>query len=87
MTQIFVGETDPYQVAVAQLEKAAKILDIEHNVVERLRKPDRVLEVSIPVRMDDGSLRVFAGFRSQHNNALGPYKGGVALARAQRTAK
>ena len=70
-------QKNPYEVAVEQLERAAKIIDLDRDIVERLKRPDRVLIVSIPVRMDDGSLKVFVGFRSQHNNALGPYKGGV----------
>ncbi len=77
MTRESAKENNPYVMAIVQLEKAAKILNLEENIIERLRKPDRVLEVAIPVHMDNGSLRVFVGFRSQHNNALGPYKGGV----------
>ncbi len=44
---------------------------------EILLSPDRVIEVSIPVIMDDGSTRLFTGYRSQHNAARGPYKGGI----------
>jgi len=64
-------------MTVKQLKKAIDVLGYDNDVFERLKRPDRVLEVSIPVRMDDGSLRVFVGYRSQHNNALGPYKGGT----------
>lgn len=46
-------------------------------MLEVLRKPRRVLSVNFPVKMDDGRLQMFQGFRSQHNNALGPYKGGI----------
>ena len=47
------------------------------NLLERLLRPDQILEVSIPVRMDDGSTKVFIGYRSQHNNTKGPYKWGI----------
>ncbi len=72
-----MSQKNPYEIAVEQLERAAEIIDLDKDIVERLKRPDRVLIVSIPVRMDDGSLKVFVGYRSQHNNALGPYKGGV----------
>ena len=68
---------NPYEIAVEQLERAAKLIDLDKNILERLKRPDRVLVVNFPVKMDDGSIKVFTGFRSQHNNALGPYKGGV----------
>lgn len=68
---------NPYEMAVKQLKRAIDILGYSDDVFERLKRPDRVLEVAIPVKMDDGSLKVFVGYRSQHNNALGPYKGGV----------
>ena len=67
----------PFENALAQLEKAAKIMGLDKNVYEILKQPDRVLTVSIPVRMDTGEVKVFIGFRSQYNNALGPYKGGI----------
>ncbi|MDI9644297.1 MAG: Glu/Leu/Phe/Val dehydrogenase [Candidatus Verstraetearchaeota archaeon] len=67
----------PYDMAVAQLEKCAKIMDLDQNALEILKYPKRVLSVYIPVRMDDGRIKVFRGFRSQHNDALGPFKGGV----------
>lgn len=66
-----------YDIAVEQLERAAKVIDLDENIVEILRKPRRILSVNFPVRMDNGRLTVFQGFRSQHNNALGPYKGGI----------
>ena len=70
-------QVNPYEMAVKQLAKAVEALGYDSSVFEVLKKPQRVLEVSIPVKMDDGSIRVFTGYRSQHNNALGPYKGGV----------
>ena len=60
-----------------QLNRAATIIDLNKNIHEILRHPDRILTVSIPVKMDNGDVRVFTGYRSQYNNALGPYKGGI----------
>ena len=68
---------NPFESAKAQLEIAAGVSNADLNIVERLKNPDRYIEVSIPVVMDDGTQRIFSGFRSQHNNARGPYKGGI----------
>ena len=68
---------NPFENALKQLEKAAKIMNLDKNIHEVLKQPDRVLTVSVPVRMDNGGVQVFTGFRSQYNNALGPYKGGI----------
>ena len=68
---------NPLESAREQLRSAQKIAKIDANIFERLMTPDRVIEVSIPVRMDDGTTRVFLGFRSQWNDAAGPYKGGI----------
>ncbi len=69
--------TNPFETAKAQLDAAAKIAKLDQKRTERLKVPDRYVEVSIPVEMDDGSQKIFQGFRSQHNNARGPYKGGI----------
>jgi glutamate dehydrogenase (NAD(P)+) len=68
---------DPFEMAVKQLERAARYMEISAEALEFLKRPMRVLEVSIPVEMDDGSVKVFTGFRVQHNWALGPTKGGI----------
>ena len=68
---------DPYEEAKKQLKAAVDVLGLPYEVYEILAVPERVIQVKIPVRMDDGSLKVFIGWRSQHNSALGPYKGGV----------
>ncbi len=68
---------NPFENAQEQLDKVVKYLDISPDILKVLREPQKVLEVNIPVRMDSGEVRVFRGFRSQHNNALGPYKGGI----------
>jgi len=62
---------------MAQLDKAAKIINLEESVYQRLQQPERILTVAIPVKMDNGETHVFTGYRSQFNNALGPYKGGI----------
>ena len=68
---------DPFQGALKQLEKVNKIVNLPANIFEQLKSPHRILEVSIPVKMDNGSIKTFTGFRSQFNNARGPYKGGI----------
>src|SRR5690606_4430701 len=54
-----------------------KLINIDPNVLERLKQPRRCLAVSIPVRMDDYSVKVFHGYRVQYNSTLGPFKGGI----------
>jgi glutamate dehydrogenase/leucine dehydrogenase len=59
------------------LEEAAQIAGFDKNAIEQLKVPHRYVEVSIPVIMDNGQQKIFTGFRSQHNNNRGPYKGGI----------
>ncbi|HLT21961.1 MAG TPA: Glu/Leu/Phe/Val dehydrogenase dimerization domain-containing protein, partial [Bacteriovoracaceae bacterium] len=66
-----------FQDAFTQLENAAKIMNLDENVLERLKYPQRALQVSIPIRLDNGKIKVFEGYRIQHNLALGPGKGGI----------
>ena len=66
-----------YEMAVRQFDLAATKLSVDENVAARLRRPDRALTVSVPTRMDDGSVHVFTGYRVQHNDVLGPFKGGI----------
>jgi len=68
---------NPFQMAQAQFDRVADILDMESAVRDLLRIPMREYHVAIPVRMDDGSVQVFRGFRVQHNDARGPAKGGI----------
>ncbi|GFN23623.1 Glu/Leu/Phe/Val family dehydrogenase [Thermanaeromonas sp. C210] len=72
-------ETSPNPLRAAQQEirKAVQALNLDPIVADLLSEPQRFVEVSFPVKMDDGSTRVFKGYRSQHNNALGPFKGGI----------
>jgi glutamate dehydrogenase (NAD(P)+) len=68
---------NPFQMAQAQFDRVADILEMEKSVRDLLRYPMREYHVAIPVRMDDGSVQVFRGFRVQHNDARGPAKGGI----------
>lgn len=68
---------NPWMTAKGQLEKAHARLKLPPFFHARLSEPDRIVEVSIPLEMDDGSVRRFDGFRVQHNNIRGPYKGGM----------
>jgi glutamate dehydrogenase (NAD(P)+) len=65
---------------VTNFEKAAAVIDLDQNTASRLRRPERMLIVSVPVRMDDGQVEVFTGYRVQHNDSCGPYKGGIRFA-------
>jgi glutamate dehydrogenase (NAD(P)+) len=67
----------PYDVAVAQLEKASKIMNLDEDYLEILKKPARILTVNFPVNMDDDSIKVFTGYRVHHNDSRGPTKGGI----------
>ncbi len=68
---------DIYQDALSRLDQAFKFAEVEPEVIERLKHPKLCLEVSIPIRMDDGSLRIFSGYRVRHDNSRGPTKGGL----------
>jgi len=65
------------EMAVRQFEIASEKLKLDENVATRLKSPDRALVVSVPTRMDDGSVKVFTGYRVQHSDTLGPFKGGI----------
>lgn len=69
--------SDLYKNSVMQLEEAARIMRLDPNICERLKRPKRAMVVSVPVRLDDGSVAVFEGYRVQHNMTLGPGKGGI----------
>lgn len=66
-----------FRNALQTLEEAAKIINCDPNVLERLKKPRRCLTVAVPIRMDDYSVKVFTGYRVQYSPTLGPYKGGI----------
>lgn len=70
MSHLFSG-------ALLQLDLAAQYANVEQEVIERLKHPKSMMAISIPVRMDDGSLNIFEGYRVRHNDSRGPTKGGI----------
>jgi len=68
---------NPFETARRQIDQCATILNLEPEITEILKTPMRELHVSLPVRMDDGSIKVFQGFRVQYNDARGITKGGI----------
>lgn len=70
-------ELNPFQIAQAQIDKVADTLNLDIGTHALLREPMREIHVSLPVKMDDGSVKVFKGFRVQYNDARGPAKGGI----------
>ncbi len=68
---------NPYHIAQNRIKTAVEMLGMSPDAYERLKSPDRIVEASICIEMDSGRLKRFTGYRSQHNNALGPYKGGI----------
>lgn len=75
--RVFVMSNNPWQRALSQLSTVADMVKTPPEVRARLEHPERIVEVSLPIVMDDGNTKVFTGFRVQHNNARGPYKGGL----------
>jgi glutamate dehydrogenase (NAD(P)+) len=70
-------DTPTFRLAVAQFDQAAEAMELDHNLRERLKFPQRSLIVSVPVRMDDGRVEVYTGYRVQHDSSRGPSKGGI----------
>ncbi|HEX7582090.1 MAG TPA: Glu/Leu/Phe/Val dehydrogenase [Gaiellaceae bacterium] len=70
-------DTPLFLMARAQFEQSVPFADVSDLVVERLSFPERALMTSIPMRRDDGTMRIFAGYRVQHSTVLGPTKGGI----------
>ena len=68
---------NPFEIAQKQIKSACDKLNADPAVYEILKNPMRVLEVSFPVKLDNGTVKTFIGYRSQHNNAVGPFKGGL----------
>lgn len=66
-----------YRNTLRTLESAGQIINLNMNALERLKLPRRAIAVSVPVKMDDGRVQIFPGYRVQHNQALGPFKGGL----------
>lgn len=70
-------DLNPCSIAMHQFDRAAERMNLEPGLREVLRRPRRALTLSLPVKMDDGSLKVFEGYRVQHNSSRGPCKGGI----------
>src|SRR5713226_9864176 len=70
-------DLNPYRIAQMQFDIAAEYLKLDNGLRQVLRTPKRILEVSIPIKLDNGQVKVFTGFRVQHNIARGPAKGGI----------
>jgi len=69
--------SNPFFNAMEQLDKAAGYISLDERIHTMLKQPDRFIEVAIPVVMDNGTVKIFTGYRSQYNNSLGVYKGGI----------
>lgn len=72
-----MNRNNPWERAKVQLQNAAAKFKTDPFLLAKLENPDRIVEVSVPLRMDNGTTRVYQGFRVQHNNIRGPYKGGM----------
>jgi glutamate dehydrogenase/leucine dehydrogenase len=70
-------QNNPWTRAQEQLKKVAKTANIPTLLLARLMEPDRIITVSLPITLDDGNIKTFTGYRVEHNNLLGPYKGGL----------
>ncbi len=70
-------EINPFLMAQKQFVTAASAMNLEPYYIEILKEPEKIMVVNIPVPMDDGTFKVFKGFRSQHSHVLGPTKGGI----------
>jgi glutamate dehydrogenase (NAD(P)+) len=72
-----MGEQNPYENAVKHVDRVGRLLGLDECMIEILKRPKRELTVNFPVRMDDGRVKNFTGYRVQHNSARGPCKGGI----------
>ena len=68
---------NPFASALAQIHRAAQLANFSKDVLDILSTPQREVHVAVPVKMDNGQQQIFEGFRMQHNNWRGPYKGGI----------
>ena len=71
------AKPNPFQTALKQLDIAADLLKMDPDIYQMLKEPKRVVTVAVPVRMDSGEIITYVGYRIQHNDARGPYKGGI----------
>ena len=80
--QLLSKRLNPYELAMQNFEMAADVLELEADIRAMVRAPERVLAVTVPVRMDNGKMSCFEGYRVQHNTSRGPAKGEFAFTRA-----
>lgn len=69
--------SNPLENMRQQMDRVKDVIDVEENIYQRLKEPQKTTEVSLPVMMDDGNLEVFTGYRCQYDDARGPFKGGI----------
>lgn len=79
-TEMLWASSPAWQRTLTNFRHAADLINLDRNVFGRLSRPERMLVVSIPIRRNDGSVHVFTGYRVQHNDSCGPYKGGIRFA-------
>ena len=72
-----MAKMNPFEMFLKQVDEAMPYLNVEQEYIDILKEPKEVLEVAIPLKLDDGTVQIVKGWRAHHNNALGPYKGGV----------
>ena len=72
-----MSNVNPFESAQKQFDEAAELMKLDSNIAKVLREPERVLTVYLPVKMDNGEIKIFKGFRIQHSHARGPCKGGI----------
>lgn len=70
-------DNNPFKNVQKQIENSKKLVDFDPELIEILKYPQKVLEVCIPMHLDNGKIKIFHGYRVQHNNYRGPYKGGI----------
>ncbi|HWR51607.1 MAG TPA: Glu/Leu/Phe/Val dehydrogenase [Bryobacteraceae bacterium] len=75
--EVLADEKNTYELAMQNFEAAADVLELSDDVRNMIRSPERVLAVTVPVRMDNGRIHCFEGYRVQHNTSRGPAKGGI----------
>ncbi|MFW5929322.1 MAG: Glu/Leu/Phe/Val family dehydrogenase [Halobacteriota archaeon] len=72
-----MSDHDPYESMQRQVDEGLNHADVDGRMMETIRRPDKLIEYSVPVEMDDGEIEVFRGWRCQFDDARGPYKGGI----------
>ncbi|MFH1187187.1 MAG: Glu/Leu/Phe/Val dehydrogenase [Candidatus Levyibacteriota bacterium] len=68
---------NPWERAISQLKESAGKINLDKNLLKKLSKPDKIIQTNLSIKMDNGKTNSFKGYRVQHNNLMGPYKGGI----------